>query len=219
MPKSGWLPDVSSVFAYWRTKYIEAMNSKSWDEASLSLHNMNGALDTDYRLPISDEEWNKQNDGYVVWKCNECTTTQKKVMNEGEDNEYIKEIQVPTTSRREDIKVFEERSSQVVQILSGEKTRKMWTCPKCGNVDSVKHVKSEMIRYQTPHFRGCIYSEPQRPLTGLERRRGEYPQYMRKWARNYSMELEHRLAVYRLEYIKQNGHDMEDSGYQDKGDK
>jgi hypothetical protein len=41
---------------------------------------------------------------------------------------------------------------------------------------------------------------------------------MRIWGRNYSLELERQLAVYRIEYIKQNGHDMEDSGYKDKGD-
>jgi hypothetical protein len=49
-------------------------------------------------------------------------------------------------------------------------------------------------------------------------RRGNYPTLMRKWTRLFSFELEHQLAVYRLEYIKRNGVDMEDSGYQDKGD-
>jgi len=219
MGKAGVLPDLSTTFVYWRKKYIDALESGQWDVMSLALHNMNGTLEAEYRLPISTEDWNKQKDSEIVWKCNECTTTETKVINEGEDDQYTKEIQVPTVSKRDDIKVFDQYSSQVVTVLIDQKVRKMWQCPSCDNISSVADVKTAEMKFEAPHFRGCIYDEPQRPPTGLMRRRGIYPASMRKWGTAFSKELEHKLALYRMEYISQHGHDMADSGYQDEGDK
>lgn len=191
---------------------------KKWRDVALGLHNMNGALDEDYRLPINTKEWNSKDDSYIVWICDHCTTTKKvRVDPDDPDNKKMKEIQVPTQSKREDIRIFTERCSQVVRILSGHKTRKMWECPKCKTVASVDTARLKRIKYAEPHYRGCIYQEPELPLTGLERRKGNYPEEMRKWAKYYSMELEHQLALYRLEYIKEHGVDPE-FDYKDTGD-
>jgi hypothetical protein len=216
--KAGVLPDLTSTFSYWRKQKDDALKSGDWDTLSLSLNHMNGALELDYRVPTDDDLWKGQKDDYIVWKCNSCTTTEKKTINKGEDNEYIKEVEVPTCSELHEIKIFEENCSDIVAFLTESKTRKMWECPKCNHVSSVKSRETQLRKYPRPHYRVCIYTEPERPLTGLMRRRGSYPKLMRVWGRNYSLELERQLAVYRIEYIKQNGHDMEDSGYKDKGD-
>ena len=216
--KAGVLPDLTSTFSYWRKQKDDALKSGDWDTMSLALNHMNGALEIDYRVPTDNVLWNQQKDDYIDWKCNSCTTTETKVINKGEDNEYIKEVEVPTCSELHEVKIFEEQCSEILVLLTESKTRKMWECPKCNNVSSVKSVESQLRKYPRPHYRVCIYNEPKRPLTGLQRRRGTYPKEMRIWGRNYSLELERQLAVYRIEYIKQNGHDMEDSGYKDKGD-
>jgi hypothetical protein len=216
--RAGVLPDLSTTFVFWRKKYIEGLESGQWDKMSLGLANMNGTLEIDYRLPISSEDWNTQNDA-IVWKCSNCTTPETKVINEGEDNEYTKEIEVPTISKRKDIRTFTEICSKQLAILSGKKTREMWECPSCENIASVRSVKSAVMKFKQPNFRNCIYEQPQRPLTGLAMRRGSYPETMRVWGTFYSEELEHKLALYRMEYISQHGHDMADSGYKDEGDK
>jgi hypothetical protein len=217
MAKSGYLPDLSGVFTSWRDVYKKALTSGNWKDASLALHNMNGALDEDYRLPISSEMWKNNVEGFIVWRCKNCTTTEKKTINKGDDDEYEKEIEVPTTSKRSEIRIFQRRNNTVVSFLAEEEITKMWECPKCLSSDSVKNAEQENQTYPSPHYRGCIYDEPSRPLTGLAMRRGAYPRSMEAWCRNYSIELEHQLAVYRIEYIRQNGHDMEDSGYKDDG--
>jgi len=220
MTKVGYLPDISGNFVRWRMEYLRGISMNDWQMAALGLHNMNGALDADYRLPISTEKWNEKQDGYVVWSCTECTTGVNHIYNEGEENQYSKVIQVPTTSKRKDIHIFIERCTDVIALLSGKTQREMWICPKCDNISSVTDVQKKMMKYPEPHFRGCIYAEPTRPLTGLMRRRGTYPRQMRAWVKFYSLELEHQLALYRLEYIKVNGHDMEDggsSGYDERG--
>lgn len=218
MTKSGYLPDISGTFAKWRQEYREGMDGGKWAKASLALHNMNGSLDDDYVLPISDEKWSDQHDGYVVWECTQCMT-ERKIKHTDDDGEVTYEtVTEPTRSKKDEIKIFEEKCSDVIRLLSNLKTRRMWGCPKCGNIAPVRSVSSKLLKYPAPHYRSCIYTEPQPPKTGLMMRRGNYPTLMRKWTRLFSFELEHQLAVYRLEYIKRNGVDMEDSGYQDKGD-
>ncbi|MCJ8306831.1 MAG: hypothetical protein HRU07_07275 [Nitrosopumilus sp.] len=220
MGKAGILPDLTSTFSYWRKQYDDALSSGNWSTMSLALHHMNGALEIEYRIPISSDLWEEQKDGYIVWKCNSCTSPETKIINKGEDNEYTKEIQVATCSKREDIERFTEKCSDIIRVLSGDITRRMWICPNCKNIASVRSVESQILKYKQPHYRGCIYEEPSRPKTSLMRNRGSYPSDMRKWGRTYSIELERQLAVYRIEYISQHGHEMEDTtGFQDRGDK
>lgn len=193
---------------------------KDWEMAALGLNNMNGALEADYRLPISTDQWNEKQDGYVVWACGNCTMDMTIVYNEGEEDEHQKTKQVPTTSKRKDIMIFKETCTDIVALLLGKSERQMWVCPACNNISTVTDVQKKMMKYPEPHYRGCIFGEPIRPLTGLMRRRGAYPRLMRAWVKQYSMELEHQLALYRLEYIKQNGHDMADGeqgGYDERG--
>ncbi len=217
MTKSGYLPDISGNFTRWRQYYLDGLGDETWPRVALGLHNMNGALDEEYRLPVSDKGWIEKEPGYIVWDCPNCTELKKITVNKGKENEYKKEVEIPTRSKRSDITIFEEKCDDVVSLLSGMTKRKMWVCPVCKNTAPVFSVKATLLKYPEPHYRECIYSEPERPLTGLKRRRGSYPEQMRIWAKNYSHELEHKLALYRLEYIKQHETEME-FGWQDKGD-
>lgn len=218
MGKSGYLPDISGIFVRWRQHYLEGLEISKWGAVSLGLNNMNGALDEEYRLPINTKKWGELEDGYIIWECGFCTMDKEKIVNKGKENEKKKIIQVPTVTKREDVTVFEEICSDIISILSGHKKRKMWICPSCKNMASVESVESALVRYAEPHYRGCIYKEPTRPLTGLMRRRGSYPEQMKEWAKSYSVELEHQLALYRLEYIAQHGMDMGDMMVKDRGD-
>ncbi len=195
------------------------MDVNNWDSASLALHNMNGSLEVDYRLAISNELWYDKKSSYIIWKCKNCTTKKTITVNKGEEDEKEKEVEVPTCSKREDITIFDQRCNGIVEICTGSKTRQMWECPKCETVQPVANVEAEMLKHTEPFYRGCIYSQPIKPITGLMRRRGAYPEQMIKWCTAFSIELEHQLAIYRFEYISQHGHDMADSidDYKDKG--
>jgi hypothetical protein len=217
--KAGFLPDATSTFAYWRKQKDDALAINDWDKMSLALRHMNGALPIEYRIIVNDELWNQQKDHYIVWKCSNCTTTEHKTINEGEENEYVKEIEVPTTSNLKDIVLFTEHCLGVLTLLTESKTREMWICPSCKNIASVGSKETQLKRHEMPHYRDCIYSEPSKPLTGLMRRRGAYPLLMRKWGENFSIELERKLVLYRIEYAPMESMESMDSGYKDTGDK
>lgn len=219
MGKVGYLPDISGNFVHWRMKYLDGIDTGNWGMVSLGLHNMNGSLDIDYRLPVSTDVWKSKQDGYVVWECGSCTEIIKQKVNEGEEDEQIIEKKIPTRSKRSEVLIFKERNNLVISLLTKRPSRKLWVCPKCKTVSSVSVVKAKLMKYPEPHFRTCIYSEPVRPMTGLQRRRGTYPREMIAWSKTFSKELEHQLALYRLEYVRVNGKDMDDTGggYVDKG--
>ena len=220
MGKVGYLPDISGTFVHWRMKYLDGIDTGNWGMVSLGLHNMNGSLDVEYRLPISTDIWKDRQDGYIVWECGNCTETIKKTINEGDEDEEKISEEVPTRSKRNQVLVFKERNNLVISMLTNKLTRKLWRCRLCKNIASVAQVKAKLMKYPEPHYRTCIYDEPIRPLTGLQRRRGTYPREMIAWSKAFSKELEHQLALYRLEYIRITGSDMDDSGsgaYIDKG--
>ena len=54
-------------------------------------------------------------------------------------------------------------------------------------------------------------------IAGLSSRFG-WEQKFAKWFYNFLEEIQVSMKNYRVEYISQNGHDMEDVGYKDKGD-
>ena len=67
MGKVGYLPDISGTFVHWRGEYIRGRQFGDWGMASLGLHNMNGALEEDYRLPIDSDMWQEKEGGYITW--------------------------------------------------------------------------------------------------------------------------------------------------------
>lgn len=216
MGRSGYLPDLSGVFTTWRDAYRKAMISKDWDTASLALHNMNGALDVDYRLPSSTKLWEEKREDFIIWKCGNCTTTETKTINKGEEDEYTKDVQVPTCSEFKDIRIYNQRCDLITETLTGKKSIEMWDCPKCKQPATVAQSQKEKREYSRPFYKTCIYDEPIKPNGGIIASHGVYPAKMSAWCRHYSIELEHQLAIYRLEYIAKMGHDMED-GYKDDG--
>ncbi|MBC8501912.1 MAG: hypothetical protein H8D35_02155 [Nitrosopumilus sp.] len=216
--KSGYLPDIVSKFGKLYDSYRKHMESGNWVEASLSLHLMNGALDINYRIPISTRLWESKRESWKLWECNNCTTTETRIINKGEDDESSEDVEISSSFEKKDVKIFTEKCSAQVAILSGKKKREMWICPKCENITSVTSTLKRLQKHENPHYRGCIYDEPITPKTGLMRNRGAYPTAMRKWCTSYAKELEHRMMIYRVEY--QKAHPDEDYGdYKDEGDK
>ena len=67
-----------------------------------------------------------------------------------------------------------------------------------------------------PFYRKVVPSPPTKQI-GLQNR-FHFEQEFKEWFYNFLEELQHQLARYRIEYIKLNGHDMADSGYQHVGD-
>jgi hypothetical protein len=55
MGKSGWLPDVSSNFFFYRTLAINSLQKRDYNSAAAALYDLNGCLGEDYLITINTE--------------------------------------------------------------------------------------------------------------------------------------------------------------------
>ena len=193
MGKSGYLPDISSAFSFWRAYAVNSLDQKNYNGATSGLYNINSLLTEDYIVSIDTTQYKNQTDESVFYQCKFCE----------------KEIQIS------DIEVCEILLSLTDSILSGQKTTKQWKCPECNKWMSKSTTNIIKNRLEAPYFRRVV-PEVLTHGIGLQRRIS-FPQQFDKWFYNFLEELQHALALYRIEYVAQNGEDMMDVGIKENG--
>lgn len=192
MAKSGYLPDISGTFNFYRTYAVRALERKDYSGAIASLYNINSLLTEDYVIEIDSARYQQVIKENIEYRCNHC-----------EKDTSVDKI------------VLEDRTMYGIdQLIFGNK-RRMWVCPKCEK--DVGFDNTIIIREKTekPFYRKVVPDPPDRGI-GIQRRYS-FPQAFIKWFFNFLEELEHSLANYRIEYVAQNGHDMGEPAYKDKG--
>ncbi len=194
MTKGGYLPNIAIKFDIWEREAIKSLGSKNYEQAAACLYNLNALLTEDYLISIDTEHYTKQMEELVVWSCRHC------------DQEI----------KRNDIMIFDLYLRDDIALVVGYRTEKSWRCPDCLKSQPVKGVNVVLTRISNPYYPKFMYEEPKRGF-GLELR-FEYPPSFRKWFYRFLELLQHQLALYRIEYKSQNGQDMTDPEYQDKGD-
>ncbi len=171
------------------------MQKKDWKGAIGGLNNINSALDEDYIVSINSQEYYKQIADTTLYKCTSCK----------QDTTYSK------------VKIFDLICPIFEGIITGEKSNKVWICPHCKNDCKLKDTRITVEETVQPFFRKVVPSPPQQKI-GLQNR-FNFEHEFNSWFYNFIEELQHQLALYRIEYIQQTGHDMVDSGYVHQGDK
>jgi len=192
--KRAIFPDISSRFSFWTEYAVNHLDEKDWKGAIGGLNNINSALGEDYIVKIDSREFYKQIADRTLYKCTNCE----------KDNHYSK------------VKVFDLICPMFEGIVTGEKSNKVWICQECKNDCKLKDTIITVEETVQPYYRKVVPSPPVKKI-GLQNR-FNYEHDMREWFYNFIEELQHQLALYRIEYIKTNGHDMADTGYQHKGD-
>ena len=217
MGRSGYLPDISSSFGFWRTFAVNKISQKDYNGASAGLYNLNGCLTEEYVITISTPEYDKAVQDQSYYQCDYCTMDFEQIINKGRDDETREKIKIPTEIPYNDVKIFELISPLIDSIISGNQIQKVWVCPKCKK-ENVMNGEWNIItlRKEKPYYLKIVPDCPVR-LSGLASRFG-WEQKFAKWFYNFLEEVQVSMKQYRIEYIAQNGRDMEDSGFKDQGD-
>jgi len=214
MGKSGYLPDISYNFGFYRTLAVNSLQRRDYASARSSLFNLNGCLGEEYLVSINSERYGQLSKDQSVYLCNNCTMSFEKIVNKGEENEYTKEIQIPTEILTSDLKVYNLRLPFIESILLKSQSEKVWTCPECREVNKMKNTRKVIPERESPYYLKVIPECPVRG-TGLDRK---FPTKFEGWFWNFLEEINWQEVLYRKEYKNQNdGEDME--VYRDKGDK
>jgi hypothetical protein len=210
----GFLPDISHNFGYFKNLAVNSLQRKDFAGARASLFNLNGCLGDEYLVTINTQLYEQALKDQSTYQCNHCTTTQEKIVNEGDENEHTKEIQVPTEIPTREVKVFPVSLNNVQQFLAQSKTKLIWTCPKCDQDNNMKDTQKILAEREKPYFLKVVPDSPYRVM-GLDR---QFPDKLEKWFWNFFEEINWQEVLYRKEYVSQHdGDDME--AYKDKGDR
>jgi len=215
--KSGYLPDISSSFGFWRTFAVNKIAQKDYNGASAGLYNLNGCLTAEYVITISTSQYEKAVQEQSYFQCDHCTMTIEEIINKGKDNETREKVEIPTEILFSDVKIFEVINSIIDSIVSGSKIAKIWICPSCKKENIMKDGWNIITpKKEQPYYLKIV---PECPVkkSGLSTRFGWEGKFA-SWFYNFLEEIQVSMKDYRVEYISQTGHDMEDTVYKDKGD-
>ena len=214
--KSGYLPDVSKNFGYFKNLAVNCFQRKDYNGAISALKSLNGCLGEDYLVTINTKLYNELIDAKAVYQCNHCTMQQEKVVNKNEENEYIKEITVPTEIVINKVKTFDLIIPLVQSILSGGSTTKeAWYCPSCQGLNDLSETHKIVPEREQPFYLKVVPECPVK-LIGLTDRMNYEPK-ITQYFWGFMEEINWQEYLYRVEWKSQNdGADME--AYKDKGD-
>jgi hypothetical protein len=216
MGKSGYLPDISGRFNQWTGYAVKQLQVKNYEGAIGALDNMNSLLDEEHRITVDTDEYFRKLASEKFYLCNFCTESRQHIENPEEDPEdhIITKIKIPTEVNYSEIKVFDRTCDYMESVMTSQRTRKAWICPKCKSTNMMKDTKVIQAEHDEPFYIGIVPEPPMRTSTnriGFDRR-------FRRYFNIYSKELEHALMNYRVDYIKDHGEDMADRQFVDKGD-
>ncbi len=216
MGKSGYLPNVSANFGFFKSLAVNNLQRKDWNGAAAALNSLNGCLGEDYLVTISTKEYDKKMKEDDVYCCNHCTMTIDKISNEGQEDETTKQIEVPTEIPVNEIRVYDLINQIIVGILSGSQTTKFWQCNKCGKENEMSKTRKIVAERVNPFFARVVPNCPIRE-SGLANR-DTFEREFLKWAYSFLEEINYAEFLYRTEWKSQNdGDDMPDT-FKDKGD-
>lgn len=211
--RSGYLPNIAQNFGYYKNLAINSLQRKDYDGARSALMNLNTSLGNDYLVNISTEQYEQAIKTQLMYQCSNCFQTEKKIINEGEDDEYTKEIQVPSEIPDKDVEVFDMILPLIASVVQNAKTQRVWFCPKCNYENHMATTVKLLSERQKPYYLKIV---PDSPVSkrGLDR---DFPFKFGQWFYNFLEEITAQEVLYRKEYVSQHGEDM--PTFKDTGDK
>lgn len=218
MGKSGWLPNISENFSFFKNLAINNLQRKDYEGATSALCNLNECLGEEYLVSISTALYHKTVDKETLYLCNHCTMMRDRIVNEGQEDEKTVQDEVPTEIPVSQVKIVTLILSTLNQVLLGDKTENVWYCPKCKQQNCLRETDDIPFIKENPFCVQVVWNPPEVGF-GVSTRLGFHQKY-EKWFNNFLQEITWQEVLYRKEYQNQHGFDMEDQDvYKDKGDK
>ena len=210
------MPNISENFGFFRQTAINQLEKKQYTNSATSLNNLNSCLGEDYLVTISTTLYHEAVDNKSVYQCNSCTMPFTKILNEGEENQYTKEIEIPTEIPSSKVRFFDIVIPIISQVIQKSSVMKIWICPECNSENIKDETKLYVPQNVNPFFLKVVWDTPL-VQSGISNRLG-FDEIFHDWFDTFLKEINWQEVLYRKEYKAQNGFDMEESGYKDKGD-
>ena len=169
---------------------IANLASEKYGQCTTALYAINALLPEEYRVKISNEEFEKYTKQYPIYACFRCKLESKH------------------------ISVFERITPLIEGILFGRPHDEFWTCPRCfiDNRLSQTDITQEVL--DKPYFIKVVPDPPNRK-DGLMDRTNFHNKFI-KWAETLLIELESQLSKFRSDNWTKGGDDFEtDLGLED----
>lgn len=190
MGKSGYLPDISSTFSFWRQYAVNCLSQKDYQGAEAGLHNVNACLTEEYLIELNSVKYNEETQESFLYVCGHCKE------------------KTPQT----EIRVFELLLPRMESYITEKKHMKVWECSHCLKDMPLEYTDMVHKKRSSPIYQKYMYELQKQPL-GLMVKHDYMPKF-RIWFYKFLVLLQHQMAIYRIEYISQNeGEDMQDSGH------
>jgi len=195
MAKSGYLPDISSTFAFWRSYAVNCLEKKNNRGDEAALYNINACLTEEYIITINKDKYEEQINDNIIYECIKCKayTTYK------------------------DVRFGDLLLPHIDQCVLGKETVRVWQCTKCKELIELEYTSIIKEQRVSPYFQRFMYECPY-PAIGMLLHYKYTPAFQR-WFFKFLELLQHQLHLYRIEYVSQHGEEMKDpAGYVDQGD-
>lgn len=170
-----------------RSNALQALDQNEFNKAAISLGAINALLPEEYQVEVNTVKYYALIEAKHTITCLQC-------------NEVMPIIEA---------RVYELLLSSIDRLIVGTKTRKVWDCPKCKEVNDFYSSPKNTIEFQKPFFTKVI---PELPARQGFRDRVGFNQKFVIWFDIVIAELEHQIGLYRADYQAQQD---DQSGFDD----
>ena len=189
------LPDVNAAIVRYRSQALESVKTNDYDLAIISLAGINADLPEDFKVEVNSDKYYSIIKDRKYLLCTACT----EIDNDPKSEDYGKKK--PTKCIYSEVIQFDLEVDWLEQILSGQKTKRVWNCTKCGKLNDMDSKNMMIKKYYEPFYTKVMPSPPiqKRGIQG----RSSFQNEFRKWFSIANSEIESQISRYRTEYAAQ----------------
>jgi Zn ribbon nucleic-acid-binding protein len=159
------------------------LQNQDYDSCTGSLHAVNAALPKEYQIIFDTIEYNNAIKHPLEILCKKC----------------------PASHNRDEIQTWNMILPLHEQIITKKQTVDAWTCPECGEINTLADSKFILKARQEPYFTKVVPMPPERKQN-LGDRTAYHVKY-RAWFNNVVAELTRQISQLRWDHWKQGEDD------------
>jgi len=206
MPKSFFLPDISFRYNLYSGHLLSALaNSKrDWDVIEFDINSLNTLLTSKFTIPVSTELYEERTKIRQTRSCQYCFMKDFKTAFDDEGNQTKEYFETQTEIPQHEINIVSEVNGLFTEIITKQKTRLEWICPKCNNVNLLEETPLSSKKWGSNSTFGVIWEKPIKTFLN----RATYDQISMKWVTAFQREIDVGMMAYQKAYFDEHGEPM-----------
>jgi hypothetical protein len=173
---------------------------RDWNLISFNVNSLNTLLTPKYTITISNEMWESRHYIQQTRSCNHCHTKKYRTITDEEGNQTKEYYEDRTEIPIKDITIFDQEVSDIVSVLLQAKSRKVWICPQCRELNLITDTPSSNKEYQSNATFGVIYEKPIYNIVI----KSQYDKKCMMWLTCFLREIDMGLMAFQKEYFDQH---------------